>query len=78
MWWSWVLTGLGVSWLWLAGSGRWWAWGLGILTECCWLAYAVATKQYGFVVGALVYGAVHARNLRAAWPTERNDLTTPR
>lgn len=70
-WWSWFLTGLGVTWLWLAGSGRWWAWGLGILTECCWVAYAVATKQYGFIVGACAYAVVHARNLRSDWPNQR-------
>jgi hypothetical protein len=66
-WWSWLLTGMGVIWLWLAGSGRWWAWGLGIATECCWIAYALATRQYGFVVGAIAYGAIHARNLHVEW-----------
>ena len=71
-WWSWFLTAVGVTWLWLAGSGRWWAWGLGICAEGCWIVYAITTKQYGFIVGALAYGAIHARNLWTQW----NAITT--
>lgn len=76
--WPWLLTALGVIWLWQAGSGRWWAWSIGILTECCWLVYAIVTRQYGFIVGAIVYGVAHARNLRNNWPSaDTSSTNTP-
>ena len=71
-WWaSWVLTLFGVSSLWMAGAGRWWAWGLCIINECLWIWYAIATHQYGFIVGAIAYGTVNARHLHAGWQAVR-------
>ena len=66
MWWSWILTFFGVTWLWLIGSGRWWAWGLCVLNECLWIVFAISTKQYGFIVAGLAYGFIDARNMLAA------------
>lgn len=67
--WSWLLTAVGVTGLWLAGSKNkvWWMIGLG--AQFLWLAYALATEQYGFFFSAFAYGSVYARNLRAWWRT---------
>lgn len=59
--WSWILSGLGVTGLWLIGRKHWWAWGIAFTNECLWMVYAVVTKQYGFIFGALAYGCVHAK-----------------
>jgi hypothetical protein len=64
--WSWALTVIGATFLWLIGSGKWWGWAGLIVNECLWVVYAVATRQYGFIVAALLYGAMDARNLFAA------------
>ena len=62
MWWSWALSALGVTGLWLIGKRHWWAWGIAFANECLWMVYAIVTKQYGFIFGALAYGSVHAKN----------------
>lgn len=72
MWWSWALSILGVTGLWLIGKKHWWAWGIAFTNECLWMVYAVVTKQYGFIFGALAYGSVHAKN-GIQW---RNDSTS--
>ena len=64
-WWSWILTIGGCLGLWAAGSGRRWGWGVCLATQALWLAYAVATDQGGFIIGAIVYGAVYLRNWRS-------------
>lgn len=30
--------------------------------ECIWVAFAVATQQYGFILGAIVYGTINMAN----------------
>lgn len=62
--WSWVLMAVGVLGLILAGRKMWQGWLIGLLAQVLWIAYALATNQPGFLVSALVYGAVYARN---AW-----------
>lgn len=61
-WWSWVLTVLGVSGLHLAGRRNAWGWAIGVAAQVLWLAYAVTTRQWGFLASAVVYGAVHLNN----------------
>lgn len=61
-WWSWLLMLVGVAGLWLAGSQKKLGWLIGLCAQVIWIAYAVATKQYGFIVSAVAYGAVYARN----------------
>jgi hypothetical protein len=61
--WSWILTAVGVFGLYLAGSKRWQGWAVGLSAQVLWLAYAISTKQYGFIVSAFAYGTVYARNL---------------
>ena len=64
-WWSWLLTGVGVTGLYLAGKKNAYGWAVGLFAQTLWIAYATATKQYGFYVSALAYGWVYAKNYRA-------------
>lgn len=64
MLWSWILMVIGVTGLWIAGRGYWWAWLIGLAAQALWVVYAFATEQYGFIVSAFVYGFVYARNAR--------------
>lgn len=61
-WWSWALTAIGALGLWLAGRRSYWGWAIGIFVQALWLAYGLATRQWGFVAGVFVYGPVHVRN----------------
>ena len=70
--WSWVLTAGGVFGLWLAGRRNVWGWAVGLGMQVLWIAYAVATVQWGFIVSALAYGAVYGRNW-ARWRRESRD-----
>jgi len=67
-WWSWLLTAVGVTGLWIAGSKRRLGWGIGISAQVLWVSYAVATQQWGFIASALAYGFVYVRNWRAWKP----------
>ena len=66
--WSWVLTGITCTGLWLAGTPRWrrLGWGISLANEGLWITYALITQQWGFVLGALVFAAVYGRNLLVA------------
>ena len=60
--WSWVLVGLGVLGMWLAGRRLAVGWAVAIVNESLWIVYAVQTEQWGFIVGAAIYIVVFARN----------------
>lgn len=60
--WSWILTAVGVTGLYLAGKRYWWAWYVGLGAQFLWLAYALSTKQYGFIFSAAAYGWVYLKN----------------
>jgi hypothetical protein len=62
--WSWVLGTLGVTGLLIAGNRVWWGWLINLANEILWIVYAVRTKQYGFILMAIAYAAVYARNAR--------------
>lgn len=64
-WWSWLLTVIGVTGLWFAGSHKSFGWALGIAAQVLWITYALTTHQWGFIASALAYGTVYVRNLRA-------------
>lgn len=74
-WWSWVLTAVGVTGLFLAGQKRALGWAIGFSAQALWIAYAIATRQWGFIVSAVVYGAVYARNY-LAWRREQTSART--
>lgn len=62
--WSWVLSCIGVTGLLLVGRKHWWAWCITALNEVLWIVYALVTRQYGFIFGAIAYISVHAHNAR--------------
>jgi hypothetical protein len=67
--WSYLLTAVGVFGLYLAGRKSQWGWAVGLGAQVLWLAYAVNTEQWGFLVSAFAYGAVYTKNFRA-WRKE--------
>lgn len=67
--WSWALTAVGVACFILAGRKVWWAWYVGIAGQVTWLAYSLATEQWGFLVGVVVYTIVYVGNARR-WTRE--------
>jgi hypothetical protein len=66
-WWSWLLSGLGCVGIWKAGDKSPTGWAITLGTECLWLAYAVTTGQWGFIVGCGLYAGICARNLMKWW-----------
>lgn len=71
-WWSWALTLIGVSGFWLAGRKVWWAWYVNIANQALWLAYALTTQQWGFLLGIPVYLAVFVPNA-LRWTREHRE-----
>ena len=67
--WSWILTAVGVCSLYLAGRRSVWGWAVGIGAQMLWFAYAVTTKQWGFLVSCFAYGSVYVINFRR-WRAE--------
>lgn len=70
--WSWVLTAFGVLGIYLAGKKNKWGWVIGIFSQFLWVAFAIATAQYGFIVASVLYGSVYAKNF-IQWRKEEKD-----
>lgn len=62
MYWSWILTAVGVFGLWLAGRRNRLGWAVGLGAQGLWITYALTTEQYGFLVSAGAYGWIYAKN----------------
>jgi hypothetical protein len=60
--WSWILTIVGLTGFILAGRKVWWSWYINIACQGLWFAYAIVTKQYGFIVASLAYTVVFTQN----------------
>lgn len=60
--WSYALGALGIFGLWLAGKGDWRGWAVGLGAQFAWMAYAIATHQWGFIFTAVAYGLVYGKN----------------
>lgn len=72
--WSIVLSVIGIAGLLLAGSKYKLGWLLGFGVQALWIIFAIVTAQYGFILSAVVYGVVYARNwLR--WRREEREGT---
>lgn len=67
--WSYLLTVVGVTGLVMAGRRQAVGWAIGLGAQGLWVAYAVATRQWGFIISAGAYGTVYARNW-LAWRHE--------
>jgi hypothetical protein len=61
-WWSWLLTVCGVVGLMLAGSQVRVGWLIGFVGQVLWIAYALYTQQWGFLVSAVAFGTIYAWN----------------
>jgi hypothetical protein len=57
-----ILSLIGVTALFFIGRKRWWGWVIAWGNECLWVAFAVTTQQYGFILGAAVYGTINMAN----------------
>lgn len=66
-WWSWGLAAVGILGIYLAGKKMKAGWMVGILAQVLWLAYAVATRQWGFLVTAIAYASIYLKNYLAWW-----------
>ena len=66
MLWSWALSAIGITGLWLAGSRRHWGWLVNAGSQVVWATYAVVTDQWGFIPACIAYSVVYIRNFRAA------------
>lgn len=71
--WSYLLTAVGLVGLYAAGSKKSWGWLVGLGAQGLWIAYALVTGQYGFLISAFAYGFVYARNFRA-WRTPKQEV----
>ena len=70
--WSFVLSGIGIVGIVLAGSKYKLGWLIGFFVQPLWVVFAVVTGQYGFILNAVVYAIVYARN----WWRWRQEETT--
>lgn len=69
--WSWALSAIGLTGLYLAGSGKPYGWLFGVGAQVPWVIYSVVTEQYGFIVASLCYAGVYFRNWRRALRARR-------
>ena len=60
--WSWVLAAIGVSGIYFVGRKTVWGWLILLFNEIIWIAHAIITEQYGFIVSAVAYAVVYIRS----------------
>ena len=60
--WSWILAVIGVAGIYFVGRKTLWGWFVLLFNEVIWIAYAVITEQYGFIVSAIAYAAVYIKS----------------
>lgn len=70
--WSILLSVIGVTGLFLAGSKKEIGWIIGLGAQVLWFTFAIVTKQYGFILSALAYGWVNSRNY-LKWRREQEE-----
>lgn len=68
--WSFVLTGIGVSGLYLVTNRHWYGFMIGVGVQVLWVVYAVSTTQWGFIISAAAYGYVNVRGW-CKWQSEQ-------
>jgi hypothetical protein len=74
--WSFVLSFLGIAGIILAGSKYKVGWLIGFFVQPLWIIFAITTEQYGFILNALIYATVYARNW-LKWRREERALSHP-
>jgi hypothetical protein len=77
--WSYLLAAVGVAGIALAGRSRpAVGWAVGLSAQALWVAYAIVSRQYGFLISAGAYGTVYALNWRKAWRRQRAEKASIR
>lgn len=72
VWWSVLLTVMGgLGWLLVTLEHRIQGFCVGIAAQVAWISYAVVTQQWGFIVSALLFGAINALGLYRWWSARR-------
>ena len=72
--WSYVLAAIGVTGMFFVGKKTIWGWLVLCINEVIWIAYAIATDQYGFIIMALAYTAVYIKSYMG-WKSEAESGT---
>ena len=72
--WSYLLAAIGVTGIFFVGKKTIWGWLILCVNEVIWIAYAIATKQYGFIIMALAYTAVYIKSYMG-WKSESESET---
>jgi hypothetical protein len=62
MYWSYLLAIIGVAGIFFVGRKDKWGWWVLLFNEVLWIAYAVITQQYGFILSAIAYAIVYIRS----------------
>jgi hypothetical protein len=60
--WSFVLAGIGIIGLYLAGKNNRAGWAIGVGAQVLWIVYAIVTQQWGFIASAVAYSWVYSLN----------------
>jgi len=60
--WSWALAAVGILGIYLAGRQKAVGWLVGVGAQVLWLAYGIATRQWGFLTTAVAYAAIYGKN----------------
>jgi hypothetical protein len=71
-----VLMAVGIVGFELAGRRVWWAWYVNIANQGLWLAFALITGYWGFVVGTIFYTYQFSLNAYR-WSKDRHTLNKP-
>jgi len=67
--WSYVLAAIGVTGIFFVGRKTIWGWFVLLFNEVLWIAYALITNQYGFILSAIAYAIVYIKSY-ALWRRE--------
>ena len=68
---SYILGTISCIVLWMVGNKNRMAMVIGAVSQLLWIAYAIALKQYGLIISAVVYIIVYIRNY-IAWGKNEN------
>jgi hypothetical protein len=61
-WWSWLLAVVSAGGLLVAGTRRRSGWLIGMLVQPVWAAYAIGSRQWGFLASVVLFSYVNVRN----------------
>lgn len=69
---DWIVTTIGLIGFYLAGKKVWWAWYVNIANQILWGIFAIATQQWGFLLGIPLYLFVFSKNAYS-WTNEHKE-----